>query len=91
MKTIYSSGLAVAATPFLGIPYSWKTLLLVVLGLVIFAKGYSYYKKSKKDVKKLEASFEQNEKSTEPVVREAHIEDSLAEVNKEETFKEDGK
>ena len=28
-------GLAVAATPFLGIPSSWKTVLFVVSGLVI--------------------------------------------------------
>ena len=65
MKTIYSSGIAVAVTPFLGIPYSWKTLLLVALGLVIFVKGYTYYKKSKKKVKHLEASFKQNEQPTE--------------------------
>ena len=28
-------GLAVAVTPFLGIPSSWKAVLLIVLGLVI--------------------------------------------------------
>ncbi|MBU1557867.1 hypothetical protein KKC45_02800 [Patescibacteria group bacterium] len=80
MKTIYSSGIAVAVTPFLGIPYSWKMWLLVALGAVIFVKGYSYYRKDKREVKQLETSFEQNEQPVESIVREVLVEES------EETF-----
>lgn len=41
MKTISILGILVALIPFLGIPSSWKTVLFVVFGIVIFAKAYS--------------------------------------------------
>ena len=63
MKTIYISGIVVAIIPFLGIPSSWKSVLLVALGTIIFVKGYSYYKKDKGS----ELSFEQNDKSFEKI------------------------
>jgi len=80
MKIIYLSGIFVALVPFLGIPYSWKTLLLVILGLIIFIKGYLRDRKSRKEVKQLEASFEQNEqpeKLKETINKETSTSDSF--------------
>ena len=81
MKTIYLSGIAVIITPFLGIPYFWKTLLLVILGLLIFAKGYFYYKRDKKEIKKLESSFKQNDQT---VIKDIPIYDEKEEDSQEQ-------
>lgn len=47
MKTIAILSALIIITPFLGVPNSWKTTLIVVLGLVIFFKSFYSYRMNK--------------------------------------------
>lgn len=64
MKLIYSLGIVVAITPFLGVPNTWKTVLLFGIGIVIFIKAYTIHRSGRYNKEKRDdnnSSFKQND------------------------------
>lgn len=67
-KSIISLGLLVALTPFIGIPGSWKTILLLVVGSVIAVLGYFAPSKIRKSIR---SKIKQSNKNTSPAKDDA--------------------
>lgn len=53
-RTLFIIGLWVIILPFLGFPESWRKVLFIITGLMLFYLGYLFYTEAKNRVSKIE-------------------------------------